>query len=114
LALALALALFVALPMGPPPAIPKPILAAGVCSPPFSISRFGYCAASGCCAIADVAVAEIVDIRAAAMNVLSPVIVILHFFCPAQKVAPATAALQGVPSDFLPADDVGIAVEKAR
>jgi hypothetical protein len=48
------------------------------------------------------------------MNVLSPVIVILHFFCPAQKVAPATAALQGVPSDFLPADDVGIAVEKAR
>src|ERR1700736_2161004 len=61
------------------------------------------------CASADFA--EIVDIRAAATSVLSPVIVILHLPFRA-RIRARDSCSRGDPSGFFSSDYVGIAVEK--
>jgi len=99
-----------------PPARSRPILPAGVKAPPFSTSRLGYIDAKAAgswsakdhAANADGSVA--VEISAAAISVLSTVIIILRCFTRAEKSRLAiTAALSvAFPEwNFLNETDVG-------
>jgi hypothetical protein len=100
-----------------PPARSRPILPAGVKAPPFSTSRLGYIDAKAAgswsakdhAANADGIVA--VEISAAAISVLSTVIIILRWFTRAENSRLAiTAALSvAFPEwNFLNETDVGI------
>jgi hypothetical protein len=73
-----------------------------------STSLSGYCAAKAAGSCASAAVAEIIDITAAARSGFNPDMVILHFlFC-------VSARWVRLPRTFLHKREVGIAVRKTR